>query len=1044
MNSKNIKFAKEFCFNARSEQEIDRKNLFSIIKFNLPGDRSLCIENSKEQWIVLEIDKNSEDILNELRLYKNRSLLRLDKISGNILTFTLLEFYKSQTFEGEDSFNIVVDQAIMPDLHKFNLSSDNVAKFVGNEILVDGKYCFCYGRENSGSSEVVGERFSFQIEETPQGYLHVIAIHKKNNRDNNIENLVVLVSGNIQVTDRLSNTDLLTSEAQKKYRELTRDNTELIQLWGIYEQLNMECIKQDAQELGVLKYKSFKRNEGKLIFQLGVYINDDFLREDMSYAAIPESEYNAATPMDYNPRMAVPIGIGFDPSCRFSQTFIIDEDIDFEGRIPEKGYIVPDLTGSAIQKKRRDIALQNILRGKNPLIGLNTVIQSGELAGVLGKKRKPVSERLSEKIFGKRNISFTERQKEAISTAINTPDIALIQGPPGTGKTTVIRAIIERIDELENGNARILISSTQHDAVDNAVQKITYAGMPVNRAEKRKNQSTDLPIYGWIENIIDSCDQWLNEEENQSVRGANRRMYDLLSDLKESKGPEERLSLLKEISALAEQINLGEAIYKNIISVISEVQNFFGNDNGNNEKELEVLLDGQRLTEDAFLDDGETQLRRLENYLKFEADFSYEIPDYWKKLRRLKEKNDKLTEWLQRLSQDVFDLREKTGGVHYTDEEFIEKDISALTAEIKDAILKKEETADEKTADIVWEFKQELSNSHNLKEVLETYSKINAATCQQSANKYISPGMKGFDDRYDYVIIDEAARSNPLDLLIPMSMGSKIILVGDHKQLPHMVEPEVVNAVVAKTGDKHVESILEQSLFQRLFYLVQKNDRASGIRRTVVLNEQYRMHPDICDLVNIFYQADGEALVSKCTKEERKTDLGRYENKALVWLDMPITEKTPAETKGKSKSRQCEVDRVKEEIDQIIASEGDDSRLSIGIITFYSAQANLLKAMTDRYFPGDNIEVGTVDAFQGKEFDIVILSMVRANAEKDIKKRVGFLMNKNRLCVAFSRAKRVLIAIGDSNTVAQSGNSVFVPELNELLQRCKKGIGYYG
>lgn len=63
-------------------------------------------------------------------------------------------------------------------------------------------------------------------------------------------------------------------------------------------------------------------------------------------------------------------------------------------------------------------------------------------------------------------------KKQAIDTAINTPDIAIIQGPPGTGKTTVIRAIVRRIVELWDSKAKILITSTQHDAVDNAVESI--------------------------------------------------------------------------------------------------------------------------------------------------------------------------------------------------------------------------------------------------------------------------------------------------------------------------------------------------------------------------------------------------------------------------------------------------------------------------------------------------------------------------------------------------------------------------------------------
>ena len=93
----------------------------------------------------------------------------------------------------------------------------------------------------------------------------------------------------------------------------------------------------------------------------------------------------------------------------------------------------------------------------------------------------------------------------------------MIQGPPGTGKRTVIKAIVERIKEIENGNARILISSTQHDAVDNAIDGITYGGVPVNRVLSRQKSKTEGEnLYKWIDNIIDCCDKWLSENKKDS------------------------------------------------------------------------------------------------------------------------------------------------------------------------------------------------------------------------------------------------------------------------------------------------------------------------------------------------------------------------------------------------------------------------------------------------------------------------------------------------------------------------------------------------
>ena len=307
-----------------------------------------------------------------------------------------------------------------------------------------------------------------------------------------------------------------------------------------------------------------------------------------------------------------------------------------------------------------------------------------------------------------------------------------------------------------------------------------------------------------------------------------------------------------------------------------------------------------------------------------------------------------------------------------------------------------------------------------------------------------------------YVIIDEAARSNPLDLLIPMSLGRKIILVGDHKQLPHMVEPEIVNAVVEKTNKEDAKQVLEESLFMRLFNKVSAADEKARldvnnpmlVTRTCVLNEQFRMHSAICDLINVFYQEEHLRPACEVGKvdefnKKKEHNLSLYNNKPLCWLDVPINDCYPMETGGISKSRPCEVEIIKQELNKILSL---NSEFTIGIITFYSKQAALIKNMIENEFPSEmhRVSVGTVDAFQGKEFDIVFLSAVRANNEQEMKRRVGFLNNNNRLCVAFSRAKRLLIAVGDSQTVAQNGDEAIIEPLKELLDRCKQGeVGYY-
>ena len=95
--------------------------------------------------------------------------------------------------------------------------------------------------------------------------------------------------------------------------------------------------------------------------------------------------------------------------------------------------------------------------------------------------------------------------------------------------------------------------------------------------------------------------------------------------------------------------------------------------------------------------------------------------------------------------------------------------------------------------------------------LVKKYSMTTAATCQTSLDL-----RRDSRKTFDLVVVDEAARANPLDLFIPMSMGKKIVLVGDHKQLPHMLEPDVLKLIMEDPRFKDITGI-EKSLFERLF-----------------------------------------------------------------------------------------------------------------------------------------------------------------------------------------------------------------------------------
>lgn len=1038
MRSRNIKFAKELCFQAVLD---DAETLLKkgVIEYQVSKD-DLLVRAAKDRFLAVRIVSEKNAVLSKLNASYGRALLRADMLRGEYISFTLLEFSDSAEYDKDNPFRIIVDQAAAGDLKMYAVEPEKALEEIRSQIILKegAACCFAYARgDDSRNLEIIGERYSFVIAETPQKFLHITRMRRRTNKFR-IDFPVVLIRGAIEIVDELTDRAVMTARANEQYSKLVSSDTEFIKLWNIYNELELESVRQQAAEMGFLKYRRFRYANGTIIFTLdGGYTRREFCADGIYYAVVQSIDLES--PMNYDYRSATVIGTEIDHSCINTSEFRIKEDMDTTRMIPEQGYLLPSISGSVIQSRRRKQAQQNILSSKCPLAGLKNIIQGGVQAGIVERHRNPVSDRLEKEIFGSRQIHFTEKQKKALDTAINTPDIAIIQGPPGTGKTTVMKAVIKRIEELFGNSAKILITSTQHDAVDNAVEGMYYGGVPVNRVSvRRKKDNEDWLIYDWIDKMIESCENWLDQNDGNE-RGTVRKIFELLWRAEESGDLKKTEQILQEVFLLAKPFALSPELNSHFSKLLVELGVKNADSSSGEDRQLLELVRGQRLEKETYLDDGAVQLKKLERYLKFDCDADFKIPACWSKLMKITADTPQLEQYLAELKKNCEALKELGSGSDSGGDELLRKDIRELIKGIRLEIISREKDEDSLTCSLIWEFKQELTNSSNVEQLIKAYSRINAATCQQAANPYLSKSMNGFQEEYDFVIVDEAARSNPLDLLIPMAMGKKIILVGDHKQLPHMVEKAVVQEVAKREEWKNVEEVLEESLFMRLYESVSREDQKAGIVRTAMLSEQYRMHPDICGLVNVFY--DGK-LETMCKAEERAHNLDLYDNKALVWIDLPLCEEFPAETKRQSISRKCEVDRIEKELSQILMRNQD---YKIGVITFYSAQAQLLQEMAETCFPGDidRIRVGTVDAFQGKEFDVVLLSIVRSNRESEMRKRVGFLDHANRLCVAFSRAKRLLVAVGDSSTVARDDEREYVKALYEMLWKCQQGTGEY-
>lgn len=226
----------------------------------------------------------------------------------------------------------------------------------------------------------------------------------------------------------------------------------------------------------------------------------------------------------------------------------------------------------------------------------------------------------------------------------------------------------------------------------------------------------------------------------------------------------------------------------------------------------------------------------------------------------------------------------------------------------------------------------------------------------------------------DMVIVDEAGSVPEWKLPLLTRLDAEVLLmVGDHKQLPPYSD---------------CKEFIPESFLERM----------AGMLPVTMLKTQYRMHPDINSVVSKhFYGAKlftAEARAHACRSSRAES------SSAIVWHSHTSEEEEDDVTRTSKLNRE-EARIICEELMPAFRDTGK----RIAVITFYKAQQRLLQDML-----GEAAIVMTVDAAQGSEADVVILSCVRSNKGKDI----GHVNNRFRLNVALSRAKDQLVIVGNA------------------------------
>jgi serine/threonine protein kinase len=539
-------------------------------------------------------------------------------------------------------------------------------------------------------------------------------------------------------------------------------------------------------------------------------------------------------------------------------------------------------------------------------------------------------------------------QVKAFKHLLSSGPVGLLQGPPGTGKTRFIASFVHWLI-TKGGSQRVLIASQSHEAVNNAIDALLLL-------HKRRGSKPSLLRIG-SKGITERIKPYHSAELRERYRvkfdaAAKFRFSQLTTALGVDRG------------YAAELFDLDRALGKLARRCVG-VQTAFEDEAG------QLVADRER---------NRVQLGRVQDAFKaaFKA-FSGIEPDVLLAL----EEYQKLAAQLAAKHQ-----------------------ISPADAAAADRALA-----------LTNDWLSSLgSPGRNFEEFLAKTRSVVAATCVGVGQTRIKIDSQVFD----WVIVDEAARCTPGELAVPIQMARRVLLVGDHLQLRPMLDRDLLQDLRDVEPEVPPEQ-LSMSDFERAF------TSPYGKQLGIGFTEQYRMDEAICNMVSrCFYEPHKTELVTSLDRVPAllPADIStHWLNTPMVWVD---TRNHPKRSEAQLPNtttffNDAEVEAVIAVLDSIrldstlltVLSKQEDET-PIGVICTYSGQKRRLEDAWARHGCSSQfrrmVRIDTVDAYQGKENAIVILSLVRNNPDG----LVGHVNISNRCNVALSRAKDRLIIVGDT------------------------------
>ncbi|MBV5314104.1 MAG: AAA family ATPase [Prolixibacteraceae bacterium] len=550
-------------------------------------------------------------------------------------------------------------------------------------------------------------------------------------------------------------------------------------------------------------------------------------------------------------------------------------------------------------------------------------------------------------------FGFNISQKKAVNKAFLSP-LSVIEGPPGTGKTQTILNIIA--NAVMNGQSVAVVSSN-NSATKNVYEKLQKNGIEFIAA--LLGNSTNKKEFIDSQTDIPDLSQFnLSGKEKSNIKHTCENLFSQLS---------EYLLQKNELALLKQELDCLTTEYKHFQDE-NKIENdidFLKNTTADRLLALWVTIENQALTNKKLTWWGKL-LNRF-RYGKKERTL-FDIPaekailncqsNYYPiKIEELKNRLNALEISLNRFS---FDNKMK--------------EYSQLSMQLFKSELYKKYNRNKREK---YEITQLRSNS---KKFLNDYPVIMSTT--YSLRRSLSEEIT-----YDFVIIDESSQVDLATGALALSCAKRAVIVGDLKQLPNVVDDRMKEKTDAVFDNF---SIPEPYRYSNHSLLASVMEIFPYIPKTL-LREHYRCHPKIIEFCNQkFY--DNQLIILTESKSEREP--------LMVY-------KTTAGNHARQKTNQRQIDMI---INEIIPNEKLEG-IDFGIVTPYRNQTNALQ----QAFSSTQIKADTVDKFQGRENEVIILSTV----DNEISE---FTDNPNRLNVAISRAIKQLIVVVNGNDSDKDSN----------------------